>query len=173
MRCSVNDAECVAGRLRAGMCEKHYRRVKTSGSTSSPRIDNLQHYAVEPSGCWRWIGSFWPNGYGKPSRPIHGTRLAHRMMYSEHVGPIPDGMDLDHLCRNRWCCNPQHLEPVTRAVNLARGRAVRTTCRNGTHDITLPGSVRPGTGCVACWRDRYRSAARRSAARKRALRERG
>lgn len=172
MRCSVADDECTAGRLRVGMCERHYRRHLAHGTTASPRVDNLRHYRADPkSGCWLWQGAFWRNGYGKPSKAIHGTRLAHRMMYAEHVGPIPDGMDLDHLCRNRACCNPAHLEAVSRSINLTRGLDARTTCRSGRHDLRQPGALRPGTQqCVECWRLRYRAAGKRYVAKKAAQR---
>lgn len=162
MRCAVNDEECIPGRLRRGMCERHYRRWLKHGETTSPRIEILQHYEVTDDGCWRWLGAFWGNGYGKTSRKAHGTRIAHRVFYIEHRGPIADGLDLDHLCRNRWCVRPDHLEPVSRAVNLDRGLRARTTCRAGLHDLTAPGAVRPGTQqCVACWRARYRAAGTR------------
>lgn len=149
------------------MCEKHYRRALTHGTTASPRIAVFDHYTVTEAGCWQWAGAMWRNGYGKPGRPVHGTRLAHRAFYTEHRGPIPEGMDLDHLCRNRACVNPAHLEPVSRAVNLDRGLDARLTCRSGRHDITEPGALIAGTKqCVRCWRIRYTAAARRYRAKR-------
>ena len=77
----------------------------------------------EPNtGCWLWSGARAANGYGFCRHPI--TRRmsnVHRVVYEQECGPIPKGLDLDHLCRNPACVNPDHLEPVTRAVNLARG----------------------------------------------------
>lgn len=163
------------------MCERHYRRWKKSGPTDNPRIDNLNQYEVAPSGCWLWTGALWPNGYGKPSIELHGTRLAHRAFYLEHVGPIPEGFDVDHRCHNadpdcergeqcqhRRCVNPAHLEPVPRGDNLVRAIESRRMCENGLHDLTRPGAIRPGTKaqCVACWRTRYREAGARYRARK-------
>lgn len=149
------------------MCERHYRRFKTHGDTSNPRLDNLSHYEAMDYGCWIWKGNFYSNGYGKTSIEIHGTRLAHRAFYIEHRGPVPDTLDLDHLCRNRECVNPDHVEPVTRAVNLVRGHDARDMCEAGLHDITLPGAVKPGTHqCVECWRIRYRKAGKRYRAKK-------
>lgn len=162
MQCAVADNECVTGRLRRGLCEKHYRRSLKHGGTDSSRIDNLSHYEPDGSGCWNWAGAMWPNGYGKTSRELHGTRLAHRVFFVKHRGVIPEGLDLDHLCRNRLCVNPDHLEPVNRATNLHRGHESRTMCESGRHDITHPGALRVGTKqCVECWRIRYRKAAER------------
>ena len=76
-------------------------------------------------GCWEWTGYVTPQGYGTlfggPSvaRPL----LAHRVSYELARGPIPSGRELDHLCRNRRCVNPAHLEPVTALVNWERGES--------------------------------------------------
>lgn len=162
MRCAAHGEECVPGRLRRGLCERHYRRALKHGVTTSPFIAIFDHYSVVENGCWEWEGALWRNGYGKTSRPVHATRLAHRAFYTEHRGPIPAGMDLDHLCRNRACVNPAHLEPVSRAVNLDRGLDARMMCRSGRHEITRPEALIPGTKqCVECWRIRYRTAGQR------------
>jgi hypothetical protein len=169
MRCVVADAECVQGRLRQGMCERHYRRQLRTGTTASPRIDSFSRFTVTADGCHEWSGPLWRNGYGKLSREEHGTRLAHRAFYIEALGPIPDGLDLDHLCRNRKCVRPDHLEPVSRAVNLSRGHESRKRCEKGLHDISAPEALRPGTKqCVLCWRERYRAAGARYRAKLRA-----
>lgn len=82
------------------------------------------------SRCWRWTGCLKPTGYGTfwdGDRKVH----AHRYAYESQVGPIPEGMQIDHLCRNRGCVRPDHLEAVTPRENVLRGdspgaRAVRT-----------------------------------------------
>lgn len=75
------------------------------------------------SGCWFWMGWDSGSGYGKVS--MEGVAcMAHRVVYELLVGPIPDGLILDHRCRVRCCCNPVHLEPVTHQINTLIGEAV-------------------------------------------------
>lgn len=72
--------------------------------------------------CWLWLGRKNPKGYGQMTISKH-QRSAHRVSYETFVGPIPEGMQIDHLCRVRHCVNPEHLEPVTQRVNLQRQMA--------------------------------------------------
>lgn len=88
-------------------------------------------------GCWNWTGSGTPKGYGM-FMPAGKQRVyVHRYVYELMVGPIPEGLTLDHLCRNRSCVNPQHLEPVTRGENALRGsgpaaqNSRKTACPQG------------------------------------------
>lgn len=80
------------------------------------------------SGCWMWTGRLNEFGYGR-----YGQRLAHRVMYELIVGPIPTGLELDHLCRVRACVNPAHLEPVDHTTNVKRGHGNgrKTHCPSG------------------------------------------
>lgn len=77
------------------------------------------------TGCWNWTAAVDPGtGYGKFHVAPGETANAHRVAYELLAGPVPDGLDLDHLCRTRACVNPAHLEPVTRRVNLLRGETL-------------------------------------------------
>lgn len=93
------------------------------------------------TGCWEWVGTInHHNGYGyvrAPAgiRPIN--QRAHRVVYEMEKGPIPSGLQIDHLCRNRRCVNPAHMEPVTSRANTLRGdgptskNARKTHCKRG------------------------------------------
>lgn len=116
------------------------------------------------TGCWNWAGAISSNGYGTFAKDA-----AHRWSYRHFVGPIGDGLDLDHLCRNRSCVRPSHLEPVTRSENLLRGYAARglpTSCKRG-HDYTPENTgINPTNGRRFC-RECGRSAKRAYKARQR------
>lgn len=127
----------------------------------------MAHVSRNVDGCWLWTGRVDRNGYGRFS--LGTERLAHRVAFRLFVGPVPDGLELDHLCRSRSCVNPAHLEPVTRRENLRRSpltNASKTHCVHG-HEFTPANTVvrtRPGSGrdCRACKNERQ--ALRRKAA---------
>ncbi len=87
-----------------------------------------------PSGCHRWIGQLMSSGYGRL-----GKKFAHRIAYRfAHGIDVPAGLETDHLCRNRWCVNPAHLEAVAKVENLRRQAQAaprKTTCGRG-HPLT-------------------------------------
>lgn len=86
------------------------------------------------TGCWLWTGHITRLGYGQLK--IKGKSWkAHRLVYTRERGQIPLGMELDHLCRQRDCVNPDHLEPVTHRENILRGEGVAARCASRTHCV--------------------------------------
>jgi hypothetical protein len=125
-------------------------------------------YLIDPDGgCWVWQRNYDSNGYG---RHLHWK--AHRFAWLVLVGPIADGLQLDHLCRNRGCVNPTHLEPVTQRENLLRGEtiyaanAAKTHCKYG-HEFTPENTriIPRGRRCRACERRRSNESHKRKLAR--------
>lgn len=135
-----------------------------------------KYYVPEPnSGCWIWIRALDSGGYGRVfPRKINGKRLlkAHRISYELFKGSIPEGLDLDHLCRVRCCVNPDHLEPVTRSENCLRGetghvsgarKRARTHCIHG-HEFTPENTwvYKGERHCIQCRRESTRRWRRKS-----------
>jgi hypothetical protein len=83
-------------------CERWYPRIR-----------------LTEGGCWRWTGCRDVAGYSRVN-VNRSPRLLHRLMFESLCGPIREGLELDHVCRNRWCVNPEHLDPVTTQENLRR-----------------------------------------------------
>lgn len=112
-------------------------------------------YRVTDAGCWEWTAFRVPAGYGQ-IKWRGRTRVAHCVVYETLVGPVPDGLELDHVCKNRACVNPAHLEPVTHAENMRRGAyANKTHCKSGhafTPDNTYTHPTRGTRDCLTCRR---------------------
>lgn len=124
--------------------------------------------------CWLWTGALKPTGYGTLS-VSRKTYQAHRIAYELLVAPIPEGLQLDHLCRVRNCVNPEHLEPVTQTENIRRGQQGhgRTHCVHG-HEYTPENTIVRKNGwrmcrtCHSAWgKDHYRRNRERIAERRR------
>lgn len=118
----------------------------------------LERSTVNENGCWIWTKSLDMWGYSKISIG-YSTRGAHRVSYEEFVGPIPEGLQLDHLCRTPACVNPFHLEPVTCRENLLRGdtfqarNALKKMCQKGHPYTPRSGGARY---CKTCTNERRR-----------------
>ena len=117
----------------------------------------------EPNtGCWLWTGAM-TNGYGN-FRDKFKVRAAHIAVYEYLVGQVPENLELDHLCRNSWCVNPRHLEPVSHALNVQRGLRGNLhkfeVCNRG-HEITVDNIYlhKNTKMCLMCRRANWRAAA--------------
>lgn len=129
--------------------------------------------SVNNNDCWEWKQRLNHNGYGAfNNRKLPKFHLAHRAAYEIFVGPIPHGLVIDHLCRNRRCINPAHLEAVTPVENCRRGNGMgrlnanKTHCING-HAFTPENTYRyreKWRNCRECLRNsarRYKAATRK------------
>ena len=162
--CSENG--CGKQAERREWCTAHYKRWKRHGDPTAGRVmvqpgnPNERFWGkVDRQGpvpahrpdlgrCWLWTGYLGTRGYG--TYTLDGAWvLTHRAAYELTVGPVPDGLQLDHLCRNPPCCNPGHLEPVTGAENMRRAR--RKVCsRNHDYEANVYVSPKGARQCGAC-----------------------
>lgn len=116
---------------------------------AQPVVDRFWRKVEFTDSCWLWTACVQPNGYGQ-----FADARAHRWAYEFCVGPIPDGLQLDHLCRVRHCVNHDHLEAVTQRENILRGVGITAKCASKTaapcgHPYTVSGS-RGGRRCRSC-----------------------
>jgi hypothetical protein len=145
--------------------------------TEAEVLARVMQKVTVTGGCWVYRGALTPKGYGRTNLRRRSIPT-HRFVYSMLVGPVPDDLTIDHLCRNRACCNPAHLEPVTNRENVLRGvgptakNARKTHCIRG-HEFTPENTYGyegyPGRGCRIC----RRASDAASRARRRALLARG
>ncbi len=125
-----------------------------------------------PNGCWMWTGGTGGSGYGRIYVGRREVAWAHRLSHELHKGAVPEGLQVDHLCRNKVCVNPDHLEAVTSRENTLRGvgpsaqNARKTHCRRGhplagdnlalLHKRSASGETRAVRKCRACHRQYQR-----------------
>lgn len=164
-----------------GFCVAHYKRWRRWGDPNIKRpipdpVGRFWKRVEKTDTCWIWTAGKTKQGYGAFSPTKGNKQLVHRWAYETFIGPIPDGLVIDHLCRNRACVRPEHLEPVTNEENLRRGlgyalqNGMRTACVNG-HPATPENRRldRHGkTTCRECRREYDRRPERLSTLRKKA-----
>lgn len=159
MKCSID--ECKKSVYRGLFCSMHGSRLARWGDPHATKYPGRQSLEAAlrartdtsrgPDGCWPWTGAMNSSGYGaltSNNKPL----AAHRASYELYKGPIPAGAHIDHLCRNRLCVNPAHLECVTHAENMRRAR--KTHCIRG-HEFTTENTRINSHGypeCRACTR---------------------
>lgn len=150
--CSVSGCERPIQYKAAQMCNAHYLRMRRGKDLTSPvrdyygTLDEALKHRVEPSGdCLEWTGPS-ENGYGKgwhEGAPVY----VHRYVYEKHVGPIPEGLDIDHRCGNRSCCNINHLRTVTPKQN-SENRGAEKGSRSGYRGVAWSSKDRRWIGRV-------------------------
>lgn len=143
-------------------------KMRAAWERRRPQLPDFWDRVEKSAGCWLWKGSSRDDRYGQYQRD--GVyHLAHRYAYEQVRGPIPEGMELDHLCRRPRCVRPDHLEAVTPTVNQHRGYGFsginhrKTHCING-HELSGANVQIQRTGkragrrrCLACHRPRNRA----------------
>lgn len=131
-----------------------------------PRVAAAIRFArqIEQQGdCWIWTGALTRHGYAQFSDGhVHRT-YAHRWSYEFHRAQIPEGLHIDHLCRNRACVNPWHLEPVTPEVNTLRGEGVTARLARRTDTCERGHALPADRICLECSRIRHANYPKRTA----------
>lgn len=154
--CIVDD--CGNRTHSRGLCNRHYKRHQSHGDVPIlPRktvASRLWDKVDKTDTCWLWTGYTTPDGYGVMAGEREGDRNrtsgVHRVSYELLVGPIPAGLEIDHLCQVRNCVNPDHLEPVTRDENARRAGVRQTHCISG-HEFTEQNTrIRASDGARIC-----------------------
>lgn len=171
---------CPRKHYATGLCRMHYQRAKKTGAAGSAdplyvrdgpleerfwskvnRDGPVPPQRPELGPCWLWTRATFRDGYGEFQYATRDTRGAHRVAYELSIGPIPEGLTVDHVCHNgnpscdggrecihRRCVNPDHLEAVPFRTNVMRGESIPAkaarsdTCAKG-HDLTDPANLKP------------------------------
>ena len=127
--------------------------------------DLARRYDPNATACWVWNGGTQSRGYASMTNGRGGTQLAHRAVWEAVYGPIPEGMTIDHICRNKLCGRPDHLRLLTAGDNRRAALAAIRFCPAG-HEYTDANTRRHRNGSRSCREcDRQRSRARRQEAR--------
>ncbi len=153
-RCSAPGCERTDRRIR-GVCSKHYHHLRNAPDWQPQKAMGLgtrlrSRMVIQDTGystpCWLSTRAVGTNGYTHIKMLNRQNRLLHRVAYELWIGPIPEGLTVDHLCRNKPCINPDHLEAVTPRTNVLRAlgpaaiHAGQTHCTNG-HEFTAANTL--------------------------------
>ena len=165
MPVSCNAGDCTKPVAARGWCRVHYARWQRHSDplclvrqSLTERFWSKVDRSGGPDACWPWTGATMNGGYGNFRGGYGHNVKAHRFAYELMVGPIPDGLTIDHLCRHPVCVNHAHLEPVTMRENILRGQsasalnAAKTHCHYG-HPLSganLYAPRRGGRQCRTC-----------------------
>jgi hypothetical protein len=145
-----------------GWCSAHYERWRKYGDPLATFLPPVElrwqsQVAIQAPGCWIWTGPVNVYGYGRfRVRDGRGlSEIAHRAVWQLIVGPIPNDLSLDHLCRVKRCVNPDHLEPVTHAENCRRGHSPGARARRDNrckwgHEFTPENTLTDTRGHRIC-----------------------
>lgn len=121
------------------------------------RVSFLDKLRTCPGPCWEWTGPFNTKGYGHLRTKQFGYVLGHRLSYASFKGPCDNGLEIHHVCENKCCVNPDHLQKVTHSVNMSEtiglGVSPQTHCKSGKHLLSEVGIMLRKNGrrlCVAC-----------------------
>ena len=146
--CAIRD--CEKPLYQNLVCEMHYWRIRRHGRIDGVRLTPETRFwgkVHKTEGCWLWTGTRNTAGYGT-FKYLGKNALAHRIAYQWESGPIQAGLYLDHLCHERRCVRPSHLEPVTPKINAHRSdspiaaNATKTHCMRG-HEFTSDNTYSP------------------------------
>lgn len=122
--CGEKTAVSKHGRRRTGRVAGEHVRYIPGHHAKTPGPDYVSEDRGHVTECWVWQKACDEKGYARRTDK-KGSSLVHRRMYETHVGPIPEGLVIDHLCGVTGCVNPDHLEAVTNTENIRRGRGTR------------------------------------------------
>lgn len=146
-------SDCCRPQRARQLCTMHSQRLDKRGSTHDPHDIESRFWdkcTIAANGCWEWSGYLNPQGYGHFASETKKVMLVHRWTYQRFVGELIDGLQIDHLCRNTKCCNPDHLEQVSQEENSQRtvglkfshyARGDREYCKWG-HEMTPDNSYK-------------------------------
>lgn len=133
-------------------CSRACRSANTAAKDRSGLFD--AKFEKTDNGCWNWTAAADKHGYGRFGVPGDKLVLAHVFSYERVHGPVPEGLELDHLCRNPRCVNPEHLEAVTHQENMRRGAMTnKGVCRKAGHPMT-PENTTSWGACKTCITER-------------------